>query len=59
MDANFEKVVMVLLIAGALNWGSVAYNGKDYVTEFLPNQEKYVKYAVAAAGVYALYQFMQ
>jgi uncharacterized membrane protein YuzA (DUF378 family) len=54
-------IVQVLLIAGALNWGSVAYNGFDAVTYVTGGGEidKYVKFAVAAAGVFSLYQVYQ
>jgi uncharacterized membrane protein YuzA (DUF378 family) len=54
-------IVQILLIAGALNWGAVAYNGFDavkYVTGG-GDIEKYVKFAVAIAGAYALYEVYQ
>ena len=52
-------LVQILLIAGALNWGLVAYNGTDVVDTLVGTQSgKYVKFTVAAAGlvqIYALY----
>lgn len=50
-------LVQLLLIAGALNWGLVAYNGTDLVKVATGGGdiEKYVKFLVAAAGVYAAY----
>lgn len=52
--------VQVLLIAGALNWGLVAWNGTDMVTMLVGFEYgKYVKYAVAAAGLYAAYMLYQ
>lgn len=50
-------LVQVLLIAGAVNWGLVAYNGTDAVKMVTGggDVEKYVKFAVAFAGVYHAY----
>ena len=50
-------LVQVLVIAGALNWGLVAYNGTDLVQQLTGGGdiEKYVKFAVAAAGLYLAY----
>ena len=50
-------LVQILLIAGALNWGLVAYNGMDGVKIATGggDAEKYVKFAVAAAGLYHAY----
>lgn len=50
-------LVQVLVIAGALNWGLVAFNGTDLVQQLTGGGdiEKYVKYAVAAAGLYLAY----
>lgn len=49
--------VQVLLIAGALNWGLVAYNGSDAVQMLVGKGmiDQYIKYAVAAAGLYTAY----
>jgi uncharacterized membrane protein YuzA (DUF378 family) len=59
MKLDINTIVMILMIAGAINWGLVAYNGTDLVAYTGPKIEKYVKYAVGAAGAYALYQFVQ
>lgn len=50
-------LVNILLIAGAINWGLVAYNGTDLVTMVTGGGdiETYVKYAVALAGIYHAY----
>jgi uncharacterized membrane protein YuzA (DUF378 family) len=48
-------VAQILLIAGALNWGLVAFNGSDLVKMLVGNFDVYVKYIVAAAGLYAIY----
>mgnify|MGYP000208955774 CR=1 FL=1 len=50
-------IVQILLIAGAVNWGLVAYNGTDVVAMATGGGdiEKYVKYIVAVAGVYHAY----
>jgi uncharacterized membrane protein YuzA (DUF378 family) len=59
MDSQkmFVLLVQILLIAGALNWGLVAYNGMDGVKMATGggDVEKYVKFAVAAAGAYHAY----
>lgn len=59
MKLDINTIVMILMIAGAINWGLVAYNGTDLVAYAGPTPEKYIKYAVGAAGAYALYQFVQ
>jgi len=50
-------LVQILLIAGAINWGLVAYNGTDVVKMATGGGdiEKYVKYLVAVAGIYHAY----
>ena len=50
-------LVQILLIAGAVNWGLVAYNGTDAVTLLTGGGmlDKYVKFAVALAGLYYAY----
>jgi uncharacterized membrane protein YuzA (DUF378 family) len=50
-------LVQILLIVGAINWGLVTYNGTDIVKMATGGGdiEKYVKYVVAAAGVYFAY----
>ena len=59
MKLDINTIVMILMIAGAINWGLVAYNGTDLVAYAGPKLDKYIKYAVGAAGAYALYQFVQ
>ncbi|NBO99314.1 MAG: DUF378 domain-containing protein [Proteobacteria bacterium] len=51
-------LVQVLLIAGAINWGLVAYNGTDAVKLVTGGGqiEKIVKLAVAVAGLYSAYR---
>ena len=58
---HIALIVQILLIAGALNWGAVAYNGFDAVTYATGGGDidKYVKFAVAAAGAFSLYQVYQ
>ena len=49
-------IAQILLIAGALNWGSLATYNMDLVNRFAgPAIGTYVKMAVAAAGIYAAY----
>jgi uncharacterized membrane protein YuzA (DUF378 family) len=50
-------ITQVLLIAGAINWGAVAFNGSDLVRMAVGSgqAEKIVKFTVAAAGGYALW----
>lgn len=56
-QANLNLLIQVVLIAAALNWGLVAYNGTDLVKLATGGGdiEKYAKFAVAAAGAYATY----
>jgi uncharacterized membrane protein YuzA (DUF378 family) len=51
------QLAQVLVLAGALNWGLVAFNGTDAVNKLTGggDVEKYVKFAVAAAGLYVAY----
>ena len=50
-------LVQILVIAGALNWGLVAFNGTDLVQQLTGGGdiEKYVKFAVSGAGIYLAY----
>jgi len=49
--------VQILLIAGALNWGTVATYNMDFVNQLVGSTfGSYVKMAVAVAGLYAAYQ---
>jgi uncharacterized membrane protein YuzA (DUF378 family) len=57
---NYSEIafllVQILLIAGALNWGLVAYNGTDVVDTVVGvDNAKYVKFAVAIAAVVQIY----
>lgn len=57
-----KVLVKVLIIAGAINWGLVAYNGTDLVKKVAamtgrPEVDQYIKYAVGLAGVVYLYYF--
>lgn len=53
--------VQVLLIAGALNWGLVAYNGTDIVRLALGagQIERIIKFTIAAAGIFSAYKLYQ
>jgi uncharacterized membrane protein YuzA (DUF378 family) len=55
---NITLLVQLILIAGALNWGLVAYKNMDIVAMLTGGgqAEKCVKYVVAAAGLYNAYQ---
>ena len=55
-DNTILVIVQILLIAGAINWGLVAYNKTDAVT-FAVGEDigRYVKFAVALAGIYYAY----
>ena len=56
IQKNILIIVQILLIAGAVNWGLVAYNGTDVVTMATGEQiGRYVKFAVALAGIYYAY----
>ena len=58
-ENNFQKVTQILLIAGAINWGLVAFNQTDIVT-FIATTigytkiDYYIKLIVGVAGIYAL-----
>lgn len=56
---SFQKIIDILLIAGAINWGLIAYNGTDVVkisANFVnyPKIDTYIKLAVGLAGIYML-----
>lgn len=59
----FQRVIHILLIAGAINWGLIAYNGTDFVQKlavmvgYIP-LDRYVKIAVGLAGVFMLYKLI-
>ncbi len=53
-----QLLVQILLIAGALNWGSVALVGIDFVRSIVGGQlDNYVKLAVGIAGAIAGMEF--
>jgi uncharacterized membrane protein YuzA (DUF378 family) len=58
MQFSLNMFVNILLIAAAINWGLVAYNGTDIVDKLTPgnpNIERGVKLVIGAAGLYAAY----
>lgn len=59
----FQTFIQVLLIAGAINWGLIAYQGTDYVrllayTVSYPKLDTYIKLAVGLAGIFMLYKLL-
>lgn len=60
---QFDKLIQILLIAGAINWGFIAYNGVDLVrglaqtVNYLP-LDRYIKLTVGLAGAYMLYKLI-
>lgn len=59
IQKHSQKVIQILLIAGAINWGLVAYNGTDIVRLLAfnlsyPKLDTYIKLAVGLAGIYML-----
>lgn len=55
-----QLVVQVVLIAGALNWGSVALFDYDFVDSLFGEEAgMYIKYAVGAAGLYGVFHLYQ
>ena len=52
---TLNHAVLILLIAGALNWGLVAAKQGDIVQQFVPQLDVQVKFLIAAAGLYQLY----
>jgi uncharacterized membrane protein YuzA (DUF378 family) len=50
-------IAQVLLIAGALNWGAIAFNGMDLVKAVAGAGliDRGIKFLVAIAGIYASY----
>jgi uncharacterized membrane protein YuzA (DUF378 family) len=61
MQLNIQTIALLLVIVGAINWGIVAYNGTDLVKVVItvPQYERYVKYVVAAAGVFLAYKLIK
>lgn len=64
-EKDIEMIATLLIIAGALNWGLVAYSDADAVkqiaqrTPYSAQVEYYVKLAIGAAGVFTLYRMTQ
>lgn len=58
---SLALLVSILLIAGALNWGLVAYNGMDLVTMATGGgmPDRLVKYLVAVAGLVYAYNLVR
>lgn len=55
-EALVKFLVQVLVIAGAINWGLVAYNGTDIVSLVVGYGDinRILKLAIGVAGVVAL-----
>jgi uncharacterized membrane protein YuzA (DUF378 family) len=60
IDQNLVNlIVQILLIAGAVNWGLVAFNNTDVVNLLIgATFGSYVKMLVGVAGIYAIYQLV-
>lgn len=60
MDFNriLNLLAMVLVVAGALNWGSVATLDIDLVDTVLPDPQlqRYTKFLVGMAGIFVGYK---
>ena len=59
----FDKIIQILLIVGAINWGLVTYNGVDIVRSLAQTVnytplDRYLKLTVGIAGVYMLYKLI-
>ena len=64
MTFDLTTLITLLLIIGAINWGFIAYNNNDIVTQLTvmagyPIMDRYVKMCVGLAGVFALYLYVQ
>lgn len=62
-NTPFQKIIYIILIAGAINWGLVAYNGTDLVRLLsnlvsYPKLDYYIKLVVGLAGIYMLYKLI-
>lgn len=59
---NYNRIInlfaMILVIAGALNWGSIATFDIDLVDSALPDPQlqRYVKFLVGVAGIFVAYR---
>ena len=59
----FDKIIQILLIVGAINWGLVTYNGVDIVRSLAQTVnyqplDRYLKLTVGIAGLYMLYKLI-
>jgi uncharacterized protein len=54
MKFNLEKLALILLIAGGLNWGLLALFNLDLVAKLGATLDMVVKVLVGAAAVYTL-----
>lgn len=55
-------LVKILLIAGGLNWLSIAYNGVDMVSKFAGpygQLDRYIKFAVGGAALLCIYELWE
>ena len=51
----------LLMIAGALNWGSIALGGPDFVKQLsntleIPELDQFIKVIIGIAGLYGIYE---
>lgn len=53
-----HEIAYALVIAGAINWLSVALDGKDIVSEVIGKNKRIVYGLVGAAGVYLLVTYI-
>ncbi len=58
---SLDLAVQIVLIVAAVNWGLVAFNGTDLVQVITGegDVEMYVKYAIAAVGLYQAFVLYQ
>lgn len=54
-----QLAVSVLLVAGALNWGAIAYLERDLVRELAGEHENKVKLLVGVAGIVAAFKLYE
>lgn len=53
----YKLIIQILVIAGAINWGLIAFQNTDIVKSLVGagDIEKYIKLAIGAAGLYYAY----
>jgi uncharacterized membrane protein YuzA (DUF378 family)/vacuolar-type H+-ATPase subunit H len=53
----YKLIIQILVIAGAINWGLIAFQNTDLVKSLVGTSqiEKYIKLAIGAAGLYYAY----